>query len=322
MKAIKHIIIEWIKIKRLNVFVLFLMISILISIIIKLSNESSYTLSLEVIPIHHNLKEVLLQKNPKYIDVTLKSSGFRMLKYVIADLKLPVDFNSLNKSNNSYFWGEDKQRLLVTDFFGSSVDIMELTPKNLTFEFEEQSVKTIPVKILSNITLANGYDFSTPLGCFPDSVDVVGSKKLLKQINEIYTFPLKIDNLNSNINESLELDLPKHLDGLILSQIEVDVIGTVEKYTEGVVRVPVRLINVPNDQIVSIFPKEISVVFYTSLKEFKSISAKDFIIECDFNALDDNDDFLIPKLTSYPNSAKRVSLQSNQIQFVIKAKYD
>lgn len=322
MKPLKQILTDWIRVKRFNVFILFLLMALLISIVIKLSNKVTYTLRLELSPIHNNPREVLLQKTPQFIDVTFKSNGFDVLKYAFSNRAIQVDFRTLEKSSNAYFWKEQTQREDVLRFFDNKVDIVAVSPNVISFNFDEQSVKTLPVKIQSKMNFSPGYDMLYPLRCYPDSIDIVGPKTVLDSITEIWTVPITFDNLNSSIKQPIELEVPSPSEGLILTQSEVTLEGQVEKFTEGVVQVPVRLLNVPEDQLVSIFPKEVPVVFYTSLEVYNTITSKDFIVECDFNSLIDSKDLLSPKLIAYPSSVKRVSLQLNHIEYVIKPNND
>ncbi len=320
MKALKRILTNWIQVKRINVFVLFLLMALLISIVIKLANEATYTLRLELIPNHDNPREIIIKKQPQFIDITLKSDGFGVLKYAFSKRLLQTDLNTLEKSSEAYLWNAKNQRKDLVQFFGSDVDILAIAPTVIAFGYDEQSVKKLPVKIQSKTSFATGYDMFSPLRSTPDSVDVVGPKTVLDNTNEVLTTPVVLDNLNSNINQTVKLILPEPSNDLILTENEVVIKGDVEKFTEGVVRVPIRLIRAPEEQLVSIFPKEISVVFYTSLKGYNSIASEDFIVECDFSTLNDSNDLLIPKLLSYPSSVKRVSLQLNQIEYVIKPK--
>ena len=69
--------------KRLNVFVLFLFLSFLISLLVKLSNTYTQTLKFELVPTQLLSNEVLISKASKSIKVTLSGKGFELLKYYI-----------------------------------------------------------------------------------------------------------------------------------------------------------------------------------------------------------------------------------------------
>ena len=80
IQRLKSILINWIQIKRLNVFVLFLVLAFIISMVAKLSNQLSQTLQLKLIPTQLSTKEILTENNPTYVYVTIKTQGFNMLK--------------------------------------------------------------------------------------------------------------------------------------------------------------------------------------------------------------------------------------------------
>ena len=109
---------------------------------------------------------------------------------------------------------------------------------------------------------------------------------------------------------------------LKFSKTKVLVTGKVDKFTEGKIAVPVHLVNLPEHLTLSVFPKEIPVVFYTSLSAYNSIDRNDFRIECDYNTLDLSSNVMIPKLVLYPKSAKMAELQINSLEYVITKKND
>ena len=85
--------------KRLNVFVLFLFLSFLISLLVKLSNTYTQTLQFELQPTQLESNEVMVLKDAKTINVTLSGKGFELLKYYVEARIIDVDFSQLNKDN-------------------------------------------------------------------------------------------------------------------------------------------------------------------------------------------------------------------------------
>ena len=79
--------------KRLNVFVLFLFLSFLISMLVKLSNTYTQTLQFELQPTQLESNEVMVSKDAKTINVTLSGKGFELLKYYVEARIIDVDFS-------------------------------------------------------------------------------------------------------------------------------------------------------------------------------------------------------------------------------------
>ena len=162
----------------------------------------------------------------------------------------------------------------------------------------------------------------TPLKSHPDSIAIVGPKKYLENINKVSTKNITLNDVQKDIETTVDLDVSNYPAYLKFSKTKVLLTGKVDKFTEGKIAVPVQLVNLPKNLTLSIFPKEIPVVFYTSLSAYNSIERNDFRIECDYNSLDLSSNVMIPKLVLYPKSAKTAELQINSLEYVITKKND
>ena len=90
----------------------------------------------------------------------------------------------------------------------------------------------------------------------------------------------------------------------------------VSKFTEGIVTLPITIVNVPEHIKINYFPKQLTVKYATTIDNFNSISEEDFKIECDYKN-SKNKSYLIPKIVTKPNNIKNVRLQEQQIEFII-----
>jgi len=79
----------------------------------------------------------------------------------------------------------------------------------------------------------------------------------------------------------------------------------------------VTIINIPEDLSINFFPKEISVIFYSSLDAYNSIDKTDFTVECDFNLLTTDNNYLNPVLVKQPLNVKTAKLKITQLEFII-----
>ena len=64
------------------------------------------------------------------------------------------------------------------------------------------------------------------------------------------------------------------------------------------------------------------VIFYTSLKTYNSIDAHQFSVECDFNALTIDNNYLKPILVTQPKTIKTAKLITTEFEYVITPKND
>ena len=285
----------------------------------KLSNQLSQTLQIKLIPTKLSTKEVLIEKTPNFVYVTIKTQGFNMLKYAFNDLAIEIDVTKLEKDSSFYYWRTNPKELTLLNYFDSDVVVEAITPNMVSFLYDVQSLKKIPVVVRVTPEFALGYDLLNGLKSKPDSVTVVGPKVLLDSISNVFTSNLLLTDVKKDIDQTVALEIIPNLN--FLSKF-VQVKGEVDKFTEGKLNVPVSVINLPDAVSLSIFPKEVPVVFYTNLNSYNSIDATDFVVVCDYNRLDTSTNVLTPILESYPPTIKNASLQINKLEYVINKSND
>ena len=316
-KKNKNIKLKLVQEKRLNVFVLFLFLSFLISLLVKLSNNYTQTLNFEFSPTGLKSNEVIISEVPKSINVTISGRGFELLKYYIEKPVIEVDFSQLRKNNTQYVWSESEQLDKIINHFDSKIVVKSINPDTVVFPFDSQFIKKVPVMVIVNPTFAVGFDLIDDFRSSPDSITVTGPESMLKIINSVSTKKIELNEINSAVDFSVELNISPSLSQLNVSHQSVSVGANVGKFTEGMVNVPVTIVNVPEDLIINFFPKEISVVFYSSLEAYANINEADFIVECDFNLLTADNNYLNPVLVKQPLDVKTAQLKITQLEFII-----
>ena len=316
-KKNKNIKLKSVQEKRLNVFVLFLFLSFLISLLVKLSNNYTQTLNFEFSPTGLKSNEVIISEVPKSINVTISGRGFELLKYYIEKPVIEVDFSQLRKNNTQYIWSESEQLDKIINHFDSKIVVKSINPDTVFFPFDSQFIKKVPVMVIVNPTFAVGFDLIDDFRSSPDSITVTGPESMLKIINSVSTKKIELNEINSAVDFPVELNISPSLSQLNFSHQSVSVVANVGKFTEGMVNVPVTIVNVPEDLIINFFPKEISVVFYSSLDAYANINEADFIVECDFNLLTADNNYLNPVLVKQPLDVKTAQLKITQLEFII-----
>lgn len=322
MRKIFEYLRQKIRTKRLNVFVLFLLLAFFISLLSKLTSPTTHTLQFELQPTKLPARVLLVEDRLPVVDVTITTNGFSLLKFAFKKLKLNVDFSTLQKNDTAYYWEQSAHRAEIAQYFNSNTVIENIRPAAFSFSYATQFTKKVPVKINLQPEFVVGYDLKSPLRAQPDSITIVGPEQYLNAIDAVATEGLKMIDVKTDIDVVLDLDISDFPSYLKFSTNQVQVLGTVDKFTEGTVSIPVQLVNLPEHLVVSIFPKEIPVVYYTTLSTYDAIRPEDFRIECDFNTLDRSSNVMIPKLVAYPRTAKTAALQINSLEYVITQKND
>ncbi|WP_418604350.1 YbbR-like domain-containing protein [Hwangdonia sp.] len=318
IKKIKSDIKTSIKTRKINVFFLFLFFAFIILILTKLSKEYTNTVVFNIDKINVPQENIILNDSSAKLNITLKTHGFKWLTYYFNKPKIAIDFvKDVDKIDSTFVWSKSKAYLLASTQFGKQVELLNISPDTLRFRFDVNLVKKVPVILNDDINFSQGFDVSKPFKITPDSIKVIGPNVLVSQVHSVETEPIKLNDVKSDVNKVIQLQLPKNSKDLTFSDKTVSLTATVEKFTEGTLKLPINIKNIPNNKTINYFPKTVNVTYYTSLNNFKTISAKDFRVECDFSKTTGNQSFLLPELTKFPETVKRAKINQQHIEFII-----
>ncbi|MFL1012290.1 CdaR family protein [Flavisericum labens] len=316
IKKIRTGILSSIKSKRINVFVLFLLSAFIILMFTKLSKEYTHTVSFGIEKNNVPQKYIILNDSIK-LDITLKTHGFKWLKYAFYRPKVKIDFSEdVYRKNDVFEWSKSTAFLNNTQF-DKQVELLNLSPDTLRFRYGVNLIKKVPVKTNTNIKFSLGYDLAGQVVSEPDSVTVVGPNILVSKIDFLETEQLNLVDVRSDLNATVSLKLPENKGDLKFSKTKVILKAQVDKFTEGTLKIPVTMVNVPVGINIKYFPKTVGVSYYVSLSNFDSVIAKDFKVVCNYEKATENQSFLIPELVKYPEKVKNAKVNQQHVEFII-----
>jgi len=317
MTPLKRKIAGHFKSRKLNIFLLFVVLALLFSILSKLSNKNTHTFIFKINALNVPEENVIINDSLNTLQITLTAYGFKLIKYYFKEPTITIDFNNLEKNLTHFNWIERKGLSNIVNQFDANVIVENIDPDTLKFRFDVNSIKMIPVILKSEINFVSGFDLTQDFKLQPDSIKVIGPKSLTDSINFVNTEKLVLENVNATILKDIQLKLPDNNQDIKFSQNKTTVSADVERFTEGTISVPVNVINMPNDVKINFYPKSVPVIYYTSLSNFKSISSSSFIVECDYNLINDQDNYLTPKIVQQPNLVKNARLNIKHIEFIV-----
>lgn len=316
IRKIKLDLLTAFKNKKINVFFLFLILSFIILIFTKLSKTYTNTIAFDIEKINVP-QEIVILNDSVTLNITIKTHGFRWLTYYFNKPKIKIDFEKEVIKKDSIFLWNKSIALLENTQFDNQVALLNVSPEVLTFRFGLNMVKKIPVKLHSDINYALGFDVSNPYVIKPDSIVVVGPQAFVSKMRFVETEKVILNDVKANIKENVKLKLPKNNKDVTFSHNNIILNAVVEKFTEGILKIPVQIINIPENINLKYFPKEVNVSYYISLNNFKSISTKDFRVICDYSKVINNQSLLVPELMDFPRLAKNIKINQQRIEFII-----
>lgn len=266
-------------------------------------------------------KDKLLQKKPQEsIDIHVKASGFKILSGKLFPKTLTLDAANLQaKSSTEYYLLLSKQRLALQRKMNAGVTIDHFTNDSILLSLGRLEKKKIPVTLVSDLTYQTGFDLSGKMMIEPDSIIVSGPEEILDTISQVMTEVLVQKDINTSIFKIVPLKKTNKDNNVTYNVNSVTLKAAVEKFTEGTIKVPFRISNVPEGVTISTFPKELDLRYKVALSAFNQIKASSFLIVCDYKLSSENKlSYLLPRLIKQSDLVKNVKITQSKIDFVIE----
>ena len=246
MSPIRNKILQLFRSKKLNVFVLFFIISLTILILSKLSQNYQGTLVFKVKPTNIKETQVILNDSSNQLNITLDTYGFKWLRYAVSKPIVEVDLESdVILKDSILIWTEKKGFSNISKQFGKDIKVININPDSLVFRYDINQVKKVPVKADLDVSFLQGFNTLDSIKVTPDSIKLIGPASLLKKINFIKTKHKTFSDLKANVDKPIQLVVDSISDEVKVESNMVQFHLEVSKFTEGVVTLPVTIVNVP-----------------------------------------------------------------------------
>lgn len=304
---------------KLKIFLFFLALSFFFWIIIKLSEVYRYDVKFKVNYIDYPSK-LLLQKEPSNeIILSLETVGFNLLRYRIKERKIDFSLADIVKHKNkkhTYYIITDSNFKFIQSQFSADIEVLNIKPDTLFFEFGKKFSKK--VKVISQVELEfkPGFNIVNDIQIEPALVSISGPEGVVDSIEEIKTRIIKISNIYKSFEKKLPLVVPENI---TVKPTEVVIKAKVDKFTQGTFTLPIEVINVPRNVLITTYPKEVKVIYTVPFSDYNKIVPESFKVICDYKETQENDlEYLLPKLTDKPVMVSSVRIVPNEIDYLIK----
>jgi hypothetical protein len=172
-----------------------------------------------------------VQRLPEKVDVTIYGEGWVILSLKNRTPALKVD--AQQGDVNVY----EMIRVIMSNYPQASVT--KVFPTSIQVQLDKKIVRKVPVRPLVELQFAASHNAVQAPVLLPDSVAVTGAKMLVEQIKEWQSLPVTIRGIKSDVQTVLPLAPPDQ--ALYLSHQAVQYKVAVAEFTEGEVRVPIKL---------------------------------------------------------------------------------
>lgn len=299
-------------------FISFLVASFLIWLLITFSKE--YTTVITYAVIYKNIPQnKLLQEAPiNKIDITVKASGFKILRSNFKNKKIQLEASNLQRKEHSKFYFLTKNQVMKIQkqlLFG--VELKEIEQDTIYLNLGLLTSKKVALKPNLDINYHIGYDLLNEIKISPDSIVISGPEAQVEKTNYLDLSELKLDDVKSDFSE--EVTILKLNNNFKISDLKTIISGSVDKFTEGKLQVSFTTKNLPKDINLTILSEKVEIVFVVALSNFSKISEASFKVECDYLISEKNNlGYLIPKVILAPDFIKSIKIIPKKIDFLIQ----
>jgi len=318
IKGIQSLFTETLKGKKINVFLIFFVISFILWTLVKLSNTYTDTISMNVEYKNLSNDKILLGSQEIIIEAQVKTTGFRMLRQKLFNGTIEVDLKKVNrlKATETFYVLSDDA---INKHIYQDTEILKVSPDTLFLKLGKNKTKEVPVIHQLELAFENGYNLYDSLRIEPKTITISGPEDVVDSQKVVYTEIRQLEDINKNIEFELDLLKDDSLKRLSYSTPTVKAIAKVDKFTEGKLNIPLRVSNLPKGYSIKLFPKEVTVIFTANISDFNEITKNDFSILCDYKDIQNTGtSFFIPKLGKLPPSVKTYRIDTKKINFIIK----
>lgn len=312
--------------KKLSIFLLCLLISILMLLFIKLTRD--YTLDFRFAIAYENFpKHLVLSEVPdSLLTIGLNAKGFELLSamYLHGKRNLTVNCKDERIRHNSggYFMRVAVSRLMpqISQQLPSSRSIAYISPDTITLRFIEASHKKVPVILRLTKSFRKQYQLYDRILLIPDSVFVTADPAVLDTLRYIESEAVAKINLDESQRFALPLKWPLRPGQIRLSADTVEVYIPVEKYTEADFTIPIEVKGASSKTLVKTFPDKCTIKCMVPVKDFRSIDASMFAVSVSFDPSLTSARKLKLKLTHSPQRIKILKISPEEVEFIILKK--
>lgn len=282
--------------------------------------SKNYTKEVEVALAYVNLPEdkIVNEASDQKLKMVLNGNGFRLLNHTWRKPTLEFDVaDAVVFTDKEYQFYVDKNATALVKKLNFSGKILSVQSDTVTLKLDVNLKKKLPIRFKGQVKYATGYGSDKGIEVVPDSVTISGPQSIVDTITSIQTNRLELDGLNSDYDIQIELDTTGLPPRVMITPKEVKAQVKVSKFTEGSQKIPITVQNITEGEQITIFPKEVTVVYRVGLEKYDQVSTINFKVIADYKKASQESSYLMLELTEMPDFIHDVRLQDKQVQYVI-----
>ncbi len=300
-------------------FIIFIIISAVFWLLIKLSQEYSQTYNMQIIYKDIPANKLLTKQIDSTVKFNIKARGFYLVELSLLhpdELIIHLNNYTIHKAD------EDIYYISTLPLKENIAKLLDIPPANISFSknilsFLLEKLYSKKVKVVSDINLkfSGSYNSYKPPTLKPSKVTVYGPQNALDTLESIKTKHLEITDIREDKAVLVELINP--IPGL--TRVEPDKVTLniqVAKFTQSSISIPVN--TSVSRYTLETFPKRVTVYFDVALKDYDKVNAGQFLISPVIKNVDlRTASKLHLEVKKHPDFVRNILLDPNDVEFII-----
>ncbi len=312
--------------RKILLFLIFLAISFILWFLLSLDEYYNTEIKIPVEFVNVPKNKFIKSGNARTVTLTVNGYGYDIVKYSMKNKisALRVNLNEVrlypvqkNDSNDYYFLTKD-MILQLSSQLSPKIKIISVSPDTIFITFSQLISRHLPIIPDVTITYAKQYINTSPIRIEPDKALVKGPSYIIDTLKYVKTEHIEITNLSHSIKQQIRVLAPPHVKVLPRT---TTLIVNVEQYTEARLSVQIKVINLPANYNLLLFPNKIWVRFNVGIKNYKKIRPEHFTAIVDYNDLKTTPGDKLPvKVIHRPKNIYSFSYFPHEVEYILEEK--
>lgn len=273
--------------RHLPVFAFLLTLSTLFWILTVLSKDYTTTVHYKADFIDLPVDKLLIDEEEVDLHLQVIAPGFTILAHRLSfrnELPLSVSSFIPKKKGNywNYFLLGEQSISQIQEVIPTSMQLLHIQPNRIDLLLDEKAERVVPVKLKSSISFKDLFRQKEAVKLEPSTIVISGPKAVVEVFDEINTELLSLEDVDNNKNGEIEIQSLNHSE-INYSAKNIKWKLKVEQFTEGEIKLPIEMKNVPKGYEIKLFPDEVTVSYLISLDKFDLVKPDMFAAQILFD---------------------------------------
>ena len=229
----------------LKTFGFFLLFSSFIWFSVQISKEYTQIIDIPVSYVNIPLDKSITKERPGFLKLRIQDKGFAIWYYKLFKPEVELDLGKAFEQNGNLVYNFEANRETLEDQVNINFEKARFIQESLAIAYQPKKIKKVKINPRIHLSYAVGYSASNEVSLNPDSIKVSGPESIIDTLQSLQTVKLQVNNIKADVSGKVDVDT-SNLGMLSFYTTKVNYSQEVEKFTEGSVKVPVTVLNLPD----------------------------------------------------------------------------